>query len=336
MSGRKGERGQQGQPSDKSEPSERRRTGKSHVVLPQSSGTGATGAEFMSKQAPTLHSNLMRFGLSEHDAEDVVQEVFARALAYRPGFATARDFTRWATIVARNLGYDRLIALGRVQPGEVPDFALPDAAEEAERAADGKALVRAYESLSASDRRVLYEAADDLRPDTDPERERFRVWLSRARSRLRRRMYGWLIALPSRLRLTDVENLAAGFGGALVALAFAAGISASEPPITSRPPERMTLIGQVVVSSAVETSTPGPATPTPRDPAVTTDGGTEVVVSAGQTPTEERRLTYERVALTPPGGEQVAAVDAHESESPDPPLICVWNAPVVGSRCVAK
>lgn len=292
-----------------------------------------TGAEFMSKLAPTLQSNLMRFGLSEHDAEDVVQEVFARALAYRPGFATARDFTRWATIVARNLGYDRLRELGRLDGGRFPDYALPDAAEEVERVADAEALVRAYESLSESDRRVLYEAADGIRPTSGEERKRFRVWLSRARSRLRSRLHGGLVALPARLRFAEVEHLATGFGSALLVLGLANG---AVPAAPTDP----TVIELLAALASGTTSTPPDnvvqgARGVPVGATSTADSQT-AARAHDPTPNAGRRVTYERFELAPPGGEQLAAVDTHESANPDPPLICVWNVPVVGSKCVAK
>lgn len=325
----------QEQPSVDEQKPPRRRSGDSHVVLPGSSPAGAVVAAFMSRMAPMLRANLVRYGLGEDDAEDVVQEVFVRALAYRAGFPTARDFARWATIVGRNLAYDRLRELERVEPSEIEPSVLPDPAEEVEQAADAAALLRAYESLSASDRRVLYEAANDLRPVGEDERTRFRVWLSRARARLRTRMHGGLIGVLSRLRNPwEIESVLPCLGGALLVIGLAAGTAppASSAPDRSPPAHRAMKVPTDSPLGIERIFSLLPPTETERPAA----HPTAVSASEELPTTEPGRVTYERVEVGPPGGGQLVAVDTHERETKDQPLLCLSNMPLVGTRCVDK
>ena len=340
MSNRSGEGRDEQEPSVDEQQPPRRGGRKSHVVLPQSSSADASVADFVSRVSPTLRSNLVRYGLDEDDAEDVVQEVFARALAYRQGFPTARDFARWATVVARNLAYDRMRELERVEPAEIPQGTLPDPAEEVERWADIEALVRAYDSLSESDRRVLYAAAHDQRPTDAEERTRFRTWLHRAMGRLRGRMHGWLIALPPRLRARwPMESVAPAVGGALLVIELATGIAgpASSAIQPTQPTDRR----------LVETATV-PTTPIPRERAAAVPLGLtnppiqHPLVANGSTPGREQstpgpgRGTYERVEVPAPGGGPLVSVDTHERETEDPPLVCLRNLPALGTKCVQK
>jgi RNA polymerase sigma factor (sigma-70 family) len=71
------------------------------------------------------------FGLSEHDAEDVFQEVFARAFTHLSTLRDAEALRPWLGQLTRRLTIDRLRTSGREQPGEEPpDVARPDPALE--------------------------------------------------------------------------------------------------------------------------------------------------------------------------------------------------------------
>lgn len=292
----------------------------------------------MSRVSPTLRSNLVRYGLSEDDAEDVVQEVFARALAYRPGFPTTRDFARWATVVARNLAYDRLRELERVEPGEPPQGTLPDPAEEVERTADIEALVRAFDSLSESDRRVLYAAAHNQRPVDAEERARFRSWLHRALGRLRGRMHGWLIALLPRLRARwQMESVVPAVGGALLMIELATGMTG---PASSAVQPSATQVGAPMlapIAVANRASTAVPRLTEPADRPVRHPASPKAVAAGDEQSTAPTgRVTYERVAVPSPGGGPLVSVDTHERETENPPLVCLRNLPALGTKCLQK
>jgi DNA-directed RNA polymerase specialized sigma24 family protein len=283
---------------------------------------------------PVLRASLVRYGLSEHDAEDVVQEVFVRGLAYRPGFPVSRDFVRWATIVARNLGHDRLRELGRVEPAEIDVAPLPDPADEVEQWTAVEAIVRAYETLSEHDRRVLYDAADDQRPDDAGERTRFKVWLSRARARLRGRLGSWVVGVVSRVRgWGDAEVIGSGLGGMLIAIGVATGMTG---PMSSS--------AESLPDVALATSRWEPAAPRRvvlRPPEVNHAVERAARARAARTiqPQEEvaaRRVTYERVDVGVPGAGKVGAVDHHAPETEDPPLVCLWNIAGLGSGCLSR
>jgi RNA polymerase sigma factor (sigma-70 family) len=67
------------------------------------------------------------FGLSEHDAEDVFQEVFARVFTHLDTLRDGEALRPWLGQLVRRLAIDRLRAGGREQPGgELPDTGQPD------------------------------------------------------------------------------------------------------------------------------------------------------------------------------------------------------------------
>ena len=67
------------------------------------------------------------FGLSEHDAEDVFQEVFARVFTHLSTLRDGDALRPWLGQLARRLAIDRLRTGGREQPGEqLPDRGQPD------------------------------------------------------------------------------------------------------------------------------------------------------------------------------------------------------------------
>jgi len=76
------------------------------------------------------HRRLTRFCLqrlrSPHDAEDVVQETFARAWRALPGFAGERRFYPWLTVIANNLCVDVQRSRNRLTPVDSSQLQLGD------------------------------------------------------------------------------------------------------------------------------------------------------------------------------------------------------------------
>jgi RNA polymerase sigma-70 factor (ECF subfamily) len=67
------------------------------------------------------------FRLSQADAEDVFQEVFARAYTHLHTLRDDGAIRPWIGQLTRRLAIDRLRAGGREQPAEqLPEYALPD------------------------------------------------------------------------------------------------------------------------------------------------------------------------------------------------------------------
>ncbi|HLI45485.1 MAG TPA: RNA polymerase sigma factor [Acidimicrobiales bacterium] len=107
-----------------------------------------------------LRACLRRTG-NATEAEDVVQEAFARAWKALPDFAGERRFYPWLSVIANNLCTDAARRNGRCTPVAEPDLDLvaPAQAPEQERlvesAGDGQMLAAALDRLSPRHREVL-------------------------------------------------------------------------------------------------------------------------------------------------------------------------------------
>lgn len=96
----------------------------------------------------------------EHEAEDVVQEAFVRAWRALPGFAGARRFYPWLSVIAAHLCSNVTRRRNRMDPvGEFPERELvswEDWGEDWVMAShDSETAARAYARLSARHRSVL-------------------------------------------------------------------------------------------------------------------------------------------------------------------------------------
>jgi hypothetical protein len=279
-----------------------------------------------------IRATLRRSGLSRDDADDVTQEVVARALERGVIAESADDFMRWAWVVARNLSVDVGRRQARLVVGEIPDRPVQAADVRAHDRLALAAVTRAIESLSESDREAL-EAAPPA------ETGRTAGYLAVRRHRIRRRLEQvrmGFAGLALRLRvwrqdpnrvLPVVAVLPAALG--VGALAVIAPGAAPEEPSPRRalvqnlgsdvhPTGTSAAAGNVVSRKA---ASPVPDTETPADSGSKLEPRAFLpihprVSAAGITPNETS------VAVTPtPGG-------------PPPPLICSW----VGSdrTCVAR
>jgi RNA polymerase sigma-70 factor (ECF subfamily) len=92
------------------------------------------------------------FSLREHDAEDVFQEVFARAYERLDTLRDADSLRPWLAQLTRRLCIDKLRAGSREQPGEEEPEGVEDRVEELTEAL---ALREALESLAESCQEIL-------------------------------------------------------------------------------------------------------------------------------------------------------------------------------------
>jgi RNA polymerase sigma factor (sigma-70 family) len=92
------------------------------------------------------------FSLREHDAEDVFQEVFARAYERLDTLREADSLRPWLAQLTRRLCIDKLRAGSREQPGEEEPEGVEDRVEELTEAL---ALREALESLSEHCQEIL-------------------------------------------------------------------------------------------------------------------------------------------------------------------------------------
>ncbi len=110
------------------------------------------------------HLRLTRFCLqrlrSRHDAEDVVQETFARAWRALPGFAGERRFYPWLTVIANNLCVDVQRSRSRLTPVDstqlqVGDPGCYDTEDAVLREVDAQIVTDAFARLHPRHQRVL-------------------------------------------------------------------------------------------------------------------------------------------------------------------------------------
>jgi RNA polymerase sigma-70 factor (ECF subfamily) len=91
-------------------------------------GEGAAWNELVERYSRYVFAILTHgFELSEHDAEDVFQEVFARAFTHLNTLRDGDALRPWIAQLTRRLAIDRLRGSGREQPGlQLPDDGGPD------------------------------------------------------------------------------------------------------------------------------------------------------------------------------------------------------------------
>ena len=110
------------------------------------------------------HRRLTRFCLqrlrSPHDAEDVVQETFARAWRALPGFAGERRFYPWLTVIANNLCVDVQRSRSRLTPVDssqlqVGDPGCYDTEDAVLHEVDAQMVTTAFARLNPRHQRIL-------------------------------------------------------------------------------------------------------------------------------------------------------------------------------------
>lgn len=308
-----------------------------HYDLQGTRVVGAAAADlaaWLSKVSQTLLSALTKRGLSSDEAADVVQEVFARALASRVEFKSARALYRWSWVVARRLARDLIRSQERLEYGDVPDDAVADMGEAAEHRLHLEEAMTSFRQLSETDRRVITDA---LRLTAQDDRDRKR--LQRARERLRGRLRGLPGAMVlTRLRVQYDTAHAPAFAAALgVTVIFGAGAFAS----TTRTPDHVSASNAAVqvvgVTDVMAVEGTLPVGGTSRAQIATVTADPETIARRPREPgwtvevpwSDEHR----RVDVRDPKSGLGIGVGTREKR-PDDATVCVGNLPVAGSHCI--
>ena len=87
-------------------------------------GDAVSWEEFVSIYRPFLHNVVRRRGVSEHDACDVVQDVFVTLLRVLPQFEYCSErgrFRGWLKTIVQNIAIDRLRRRGRLREVVIGD-----------------------------------------------------------------------------------------------------------------------------------------------------------------------------------------------------------------------
>lgn len=292
--------------------------------------TGAELADVWPEVSTRLGKLLTSRGAARDVADDVVQEVAARALAHGIVFIDAGDLMRWAVPVALNLLVDHARAAGRVTVGiDDYDAAEGDVADLVAHRDRLRQVLGAVARLSDADRAALAPEVES------PLDRREAVKLAVRRHRARRRLLALVDGVAGLVAWIGVQGRMWGrrsrAGVVLVPVAFIlpaalvlvspAGPDTRGEPVTLPPAEAVA----PAVSTSVETtvvkvvravaSAPRPTIP-PVPPGVT------------KPPTEPRDV----VAVGPKGnrvrlGNRPATEDDH--------LFCLHvEVPGIGEPCV--
>ncbi len=87
-------------------------------------GDAVSWEEFFSIYRPFLHNVVRRWGVNEHDACDVVQDVFVTLLRVLPQFEYRSErgrFRGWLKTIVQNIAIDRLRRRGRLREVVIGD-----------------------------------------------------------------------------------------------------------------------------------------------------------------------------------------------------------------------
>ena len=237
-----------------------------------------------------------------HEAEELAQEAFVRALRAMPGFAGERRFYPWVTVIASRLCVDahrrrdRTTPQAEIDPGVVIDLDV----EALFASVDHDHVNAALDRLAPRHREVLELRERDgwsyqrIADHYDVTLGTVEALLHRARRALRRefeKVGGGLAALPGfgwlgrrldglRARASSVSDLANPLSAAVATAAIAAGsiamgagtaappppppaVSVAAPAASSGGPDAVTLIAATAPSSsATEVAAPTPPAPT--------------------------------------------------------------------------
>jgi RNA polymerase sigma-70 factor (ECF subfamily) len=126
----------------------------SALVARLRSGEPGAWDEFVERFSRYVYAITTRaYRLAPHDAEDVFQEVFARAFEHLGTLRSDEAVRAWIGQLTRRLCVDRHRAAAREGPGEIPDLAAVD--ETLERIDEALVVRDALASMSSDCQEVL-------------------------------------------------------------------------------------------------------------------------------------------------------------------------------------
>lgn len=310
-------------------------TRSSHDVI-----TGASLSDVWPEVSTRLGRLLTSRGASRDVADDLVQEVAARALAREVVFADAADLMRWAVPVALNLLVDNARSAGRVTVGiDGWDAAEGDVADLVAHRDRLNRVLGAVARLSAADREAL-TAAEDA-----PSDRREAVKLAVRRHRARRRLLalvdgvaglagvlGWIGVWARRARPGRSVAVAA----LPVAFVLPVALVLVNPAPEAAPERAIAMAPAPRVAVPVTVSRPLPATAARPAVAVRPARATRVVAPKTPTVVEDDapapRAPSDVVKVGPKGNEVVVTGRPRNANDR---LVCIYDPlPVVGAPCV--
>jgi DNA-directed RNA polymerase specialized sigma24 family protein len=261
------------------------------------------------------------------DAEDIVQEVAARALATPKTFATREDLARWCWRVGWRLRIDAVRKAQRVSGDECPEVV---AAEDTARLVEGRleleAALSGMTTLSSTDRLALFAVApaDASRQDS----VRLAVRRHRARARLLRAMGGVAGVLgvldALRRRLQPHRRLVVALPAVLI-VALELGSLFLLPATRPASPSRDVAETSATVSApSVSRSRLAAPSPAPR------------LAAATVRPTGRRRSGAGPTTLAAVPLGEAATIRVSTEERVDPPTACVHNVLGIRELCVDR
>ena len=294
--------------------------------------TGEDLASVWPEVSTRLGKLLTSRGATRDLADDVVQEVAARALARGVVFEDAADLMRWAVPVALNLLVDSARAAGRVTVGiDGWDSAVSDVADVVAHRDRLHRVLGAVAHLSAADRAALTS-------DEAPIDRREAVKLAVRRHRARRR----LIAL-----VDGVAGILVWFGVWGRRTRATRGVAVATVPVALALPVALVLVTPAPVESPrevrISTASPRladarvPAAPRPavrrpaERPATVRTGAASV--SAVRRPGTKPKPQPREVLRVGSQGNGVRVVERPATES-DALLCLQQDLPLVGTPCV--
>jgi RNA polymerase sigma-70 factor (ECF subfamily) len=119
-------------------------------------GSGEAWAELVERYSRYVYAIVSRgFRLSEHDAEDVFQETFARTYEHLDGLRDDAALKPFIAQTARRLAIDRHRAMARVEPREEAPEPEADVEAELDRIDEALTVREAMRTLSEDCREIL-------------------------------------------------------------------------------------------------------------------------------------------------------------------------------------
>jgi RNA polymerase sigma-70 factor (ECF subfamily) len=115
-------------------------------------GDPAAWRELVERYSRYVYAITRTFSLREHDAEDVFQDVFARAYERLDTLRDADSLRPWLAQLTRRLAIDKLRSGSREQPGEEEPEGIEDRIEEL---TESLALREALDSLAEHCQEIL-------------------------------------------------------------------------------------------------------------------------------------------------------------------------------------
>ncbi|MDX6273342.1 MAG: hypothetical protein QOJ92_552 [Frankiales bacterium] len=263
-----------------------------------------------------LTAYLLARGAQLADAQDICQEVGARALERGVPYAHADDLLAWCLRVGRNLLIDDGRRRDRVRGLAVVPDQVRDVEAEAVLSLRARDVLLAMRELSETDRTAL---TGSERPLDRRHANRLAVRRHRARARLLKLIGGALAAGWATIRRLPRLALASTVAAAWVVAIFTAG-PPPRPHSTAAPPAR-----------AESVHIAAPTLPLDRVPHLVAAGGPHSpsrLVSV--TPPASNRPSH--TVVKPQGAPQGVYIE-ERPRTEDDRLVCASHVPVIGELC---